>query len=176
MIKKPSPARRGRAARFRRTAVMESYREKNVTNSHAAPTNPPPSPAVIHGRKRFHALSALRSSVQFRATRRASCTSARAVTPSRKASLRTMKIACSKSFWSGESITTTCLDMPFTMPFCPPIPRKAPACDAFIIPRHAADYTSPPIFSRRGRFFIRGKVPPSGAGLSAFSGFSAKRR
>ena len=95
--------------------VINSLTEKQKTVVVALLAN-----AMAHsaGEPRLKKLRLLHVAVrpQVRATRQASSTNRCAVTPFRfMASLRTMKMACSKSSVSGESTTITLRDVPLTI-------------------------------------------------------------
>ena len=88
----------------------------SALSSHASAMPPAPTPHHSAGEpRRSRLLVRVCVRPQLRATRQASSTSRCAVTPLREdTSLRTMKIACSKSSVSGESTTMTRLDVPLT--------------------------------------------------------------
>ena len=87
----------------------------SATVSHTRPMADAPSSADRTGERSFQRRPPRLLPAQFFATRRASSTSCRDVTPRPAASLRTMKIACSKNRGSGESTTTTRLETPLTI-------------------------------------------------------------
>lgn len=90
----------------------------STLSNHASAMPPAPMQPHSAGEPRLKKLRLLHVAVrpQVRATRQASSTNRCAVTPFRfMASLRTMKMACSKSSVSGESTTITLRDVPLTI-------------------------------------------------------------